>query len=53
MQTAFMKRSSNEKVIESIVTTLQQVEDVVRRDRERGLGLLQSVKQTLGRLAGK
>ncbi|MBI2946424.1 MAG: hypothetical protein HYY23_02185 [Verrucomicrobia bacterium] len=53
MQTAFMKRSTNEKVIETIVNTLQQVEDVVRRDRERGLQLLQSIKQTLGRLAGK
>ncbi|TXT22176.1 MAG: hypothetical protein FD138_3664 [Planctomycetota bacterium] len=53
MQAAFMKRSSNEKVVEAIVNTLQQIEDVVRRDRERGLALLQSVKQTLGRLAGK
>jgi len=40
-------------VIETIVTTLQQVEDVVRRDRERGLHLLQSVKATLERLAGR
>lgn len=53
MQTAFMKRTSNEKVIETLVNTLQQIEEVVRRDHERGLKLLQSVKQTLGRLAGK
>ena len=53
MQTAFMKRTSNEKVIETLVNTLQQIEEVVRRDREGGLKLLQSVKQTLGRLAGK
>ena len=52
MQAAFMKRSSNEKIVEAIVNTLQQAEDVVRRDRERGLALLQSVKQTLSRLAG-
>lgn len=53
MQTAFMKRNSNEKVIDTVVNTLQQIEDLVRRDRERGLQMLQSVKQTLGRLAGK
>ncbi|MBI4662995.1 MAG: hypothetical protein HY735_29655 [Verrucomicrobia bacterium] len=53
MQAAFMKRSSNEKVVETVVTTLQQVEDTIRRDRERALALLQTVKQTLARLAGK
>lgn len=53
MQAAFMKRNSNEKVIEAVVNTLQQIEEVVRRDRERGLQLLQTVKHTVGRLAGK
>lgn len=53
MQAAFMKKNSNEKVLEVVVNTLQQVEEIVRRDREKGLALLQSVKGTLGRLAGK
>lgn len=53
MQAAFMTRNANQKVIEGIVNTLQQVEDTVKRDRERGLSLLQSAKQTVARLAGK
>jgi hypothetical protein len=53
MQAAFMTRNANQKVIEGIVNTLQQVEDTVKRDQPRGLSLLQSAKQSVARLAGK
>ncbi len=53
MQAAFMTRNGNQKVIEGIVNTLQQVEDTVKRDQMRGLSLLQSAKQSVARLAGK
>ena len=53
MQAAFMTRNANQKVIEGIVNTLQQVEDTVKRDQPRGLSLLQAAKQSVARLAGK
>jgi hypothetical protein len=53
LQTVLMKRDRNEKILEAVVATLSEVEGMVRTNSERGLALLGTVKQTLGKLAGK
>jgi hypothetical protein len=52
MQAAFMKKDKNEKVLGVVEETLQQVEDLLSKHQtEKGLKLLDSVKQTLHRLS--
>lgn len=55
MQTALMKRNRNEKVIETVIDTLAQAEDLLsaKHQVENGLKLIAAVKGTLGKLAGK
>jgi hypothetical protein len=55
MQSALMKRSKNEKVIESVIDAIQQAEDLImsKQEQENGLKLLGAVKGTLNKLAGK
>jgi len=52
MQAWFMKKDKNEKVLGVVQETLQQVEELLsKQETEKALKLLDSVKQTLQRLA--
>lgn len=55
LQSVLLKRDSNQKVIESILEVLYQVEDLilVKHQTEAGLKLLTNAKATMRRLAGK
>lgn len=54
MQLVLMKKNRNEKVVEAVLGTLAQAEDLIGNplNREKGLALLGSVKQTLQKLIG-
>jgi hypothetical protein len=53
MQAALHTNDKNTKVFGEIVDTLRTAEETMRGDQKEGLALLQQVKKTLLKLAGK
>jgi hypothetical protein len=55
LQVVLMKRNSNEKIVEGLISALQEAEDLVasRHRVEAGMKLLQLVKGNLTKLAGR
>ena len=53
LQNLFLNKAKNTTVIAEVSETLQQVEGQMRDNQQNGLVLLQTVKNTLARLAGK
>lgn len=53
VQASLQIKDRNLKVIGAVVETLEQAEDVVRKNRDQGLALVASCKATLGRLLAK
>ncbi|MCF7765832.1 MAG: hypothetical protein K9N62_19355 [Verrucomicrobia bacterium] len=55
MQSALLSRNKNEKVLQTVIETLHQSEEMMKSTykREQGLSLLQSVKKTLERMVPK
>lgn len=53
LQNLFLSKAKNATVLAEVSETLQQVEGQMRDNQQNGLVLLQTVKNTLARLAGK
>lgn len=53
LENLFTSKAKNNAVLTEVNETLLQVEGQMRDDEKRGLDLLQSVKTTLAKLAGK
>jgi hypothetical protein len=53
IQASLLVKDKNQRVIAAIAETMQRAEDVIRTNREQGLALIASCKNTLSRLIKK